>query len=248
MGGGRLAFFQLDGKSAWTDDGGKTWHPSNDESRGFDFVAVDWTDPGARRMFGVRHESGEVGLLSNDAGATWKTLDKGFKSFGVFDFDTLVTSRGAGPEDRGAGQNLGSGIERSTDGGATWKKVSDLKPAGRVMVHYKGTGYWLGEKGLLVSKDKGATWTQQGSEVSAWFGPYFGKDEKHMVVIGKGSGGSSRAGFYETRDGGETWKLVAPVPDVKDFHGPWFPNYAWDPKADIFYASRMGMAAYRFRR
>jgi hypothetical protein len=240
MGGGRLAFFQLDGKSAWTPDGGKTWRPSNDKSRGFDFVAVDWTDPRARRMFGVRHESGEVGLLSEDSGATWKTLDKGFKSFGVFDFDTLVTSRGKGPEDRGPGQKLGNGIERSTDGGATWKKVSDLKPAGRVMVHYKGSGYWLGENRLLVSRDKGATWSTLGGEVSGWFGPYF-KDEKHMVVVGK-------AGFHETKDGGETWKLVAPVPDMKDFHGPWYPNYAWDAKADIFYASKMGMPAYRLRR
>ena len=228
MGGGRLAFFQLDGKSAWTPDGGKSWNPCNDNSRGFDFVAVDWTDPKARRMFGVRHESGEIGLLSDDAGATWKTLDKGFKNFGVFDFDTLVTSRGAG-------------IERSTDGGATWKKVNDTKPTGRVMVHYRGAGYWLFDQGILVSKDKGATWAPQGVAVSAWFGPFFGKDEKHMVVVGK-------AGFHETTDGGETWNAVAHPPDVKDFNGPWFPNYAWDPKANVFYASRMGQPAYKLQR
>jgi acetyl esterase/lipase len=228
MGGGRLAFFQLDGKSAWTPDGGRTWHPSNDKSRGFDFVAVDWTDPRARRMFGVRHESGEVGLLSEDAGATWKELGKGFKSFGVFDFDTLVTDRG-------------EGIERSTDGGATWKKVSDLKPSGRIMALYRGAGYWLNEQGLLVSKDQGATWAQQGGAVSGWFGPYFGRDERHMVVVGK-------EGFHETTDGGASWKLAAPPPDVKDFHGPWYPNYAWDWQADIFYASKMGKPAYRFER
>ena len=227
-GGGRLAFFQLDGKSAWTPDGGKTWNPCNDNSRGFDFVAVDWTDPRARRMFGVRHESGEIGLLSEDSGATWKTLEKGFKSFGVFDFDTLVTSRG-------------DGIERSTDGGATWKKVSDLKPAGRIMVHYKGTGYWLYDRGILVSKDRGATWAPEGGEVSAWFGPCFGKDERHRVVVGK-------AGFHESTDGGATWTVVAPAPDVKDFNGPWFPNYAWDAKANIFYASRMGKPAYKLER
>jgi acetyl esterase/lipase len=228
MGGGRLAFFQLDGSSAWTPDGGKTWRPCNDRSRGFDFVAVDWTDPRARRMFGVRHESGEVGLLSDDAGATWKVLDKGFKSFGVFDFDTLVTSRG-------------DGISRSTDGGATWAKVSDVNPTGRVMVLYGGAGYWLHDQGILVSKDRGATWTSQGSAVSAWFGPYFGKDEKHMVVVGK-------AGFQETTDGGATWKVVAPAPDVKDFNGPWYSNYAWDWNANIFYASRMGKPAYKLER
>jgi hypothetical protein len=227
-GGGRLAFFQLDGKAAWTGDGGKTWHPCNDKSRGFDFVAVDWTDPKARRMFGVRHESGEIGLLSEDSGATWKPLEKGYKNFGVFDFDTLVTHRG-------------DGIERSTDGGATWKKVSDIKPFGRVMIHYKGAGYWLTEKGLIVSKDKGATWAAQGGAVSAWFGPYFGKDEKHLVVFGKD-------GFSESTDGGETWKVAAPPPTEKGMTDKWFSNVAWDAKADIFYISRMGKPAFKFER
>jgi acetyl esterase/lipase len=227
MGGGRLAFFQLDGKSAWTPDGGKTWKPSNDQSRGFDFVAVDWTDPRARRMFGVRHESGEIGLLSEDSGATWKALEKGFKSFGVFDFDTLVTSRG-------------SGIERSTDGGATWTKVSDVTPTGRVMAHHLGVGCWLWEEGILVSKDRGATWSPRGARVSAWFGPFFGRNEKHMVVVGK-------EGFHETTDGGDTWSLAAPLPDVQDFNDRWYSNYAWDWRAGIFYASRMGKPAYRFQ-
>jgi hypothetical protein len=189
-------------------------------------------------MFGVRHESGEVGLLSEDSGATWRTLGKGFLCFGVFDFDTLVTSRGEPGAPPKAG---GKGIARSTDGGATWTKVSDLRPTGRVMVHHRGAGWWLHEDGILVSKDRGATWTARGGKVSAWFGPYFGKDENHLVVVGK-------AGFHETTDGGETWTLAAPLPDVKDFNGPWYPNYAWDWKAGIFYASKMGKPAYSFRR
>jgi hypothetical protein len=227
-GGGRLAFFMLDGKSAWTPDGGKTWHPCNDKSRGFDFVAVDWTDPKARRMFGVRHESGEVGLLSDDAGASWKVLEKGYKGFGVFNFDTLITTRG-------------TGVERSTDGGATWKKVSELTPSGRVMVLRDGVGYWLHEKGILVSRDQGATWALQGSPVVASFGPYLGKEANHMIVVGK-------TGFHETTDGGTTWTAAAPAPAEKDFNGPWYPNYAWDAKANILYASKMGKPAYRLER
>lgn len=228
MGGGRLAFFQLDGKAAWTLDGGKTWNPCSDGGRrGFDFVAVDWSDPKARRMWGVRHESGEVGLLSDDGGASWKAVDKGFKTFGVFDFDTLVTSRG-------------KGIERSTDGGTTWSTVSEVNPTGRILSVYKGVGYWLIEKGLLVSKDKGASWTPLAGPVSAWFGPFF-KDEKHFVVFGK-------EGFLETLDGGETWKLAAPPPVEKGMTDKWFSNVAWDPKANIFYISRMGKPAFKYER
>jgi acetyl esterase/lipase len=109
------------------------------------------------------------------------------------------------------------------------------------MVHYQGAGYWLDEQGLLVSRDRGATWARQGGAVSAWFGPYFGRDEKHMVVVGK-------AGFHETIDAGAAWKLAAPAPEVKDFHGPWYSNYAWDWQRDIFYASKMGKPAYKLER
>lgn len=127
------------------------------------------------------------------------------------------------------------------DGGKTWKKVSDLKPTGRTMVHYQTIGYWLHDRGILVSRDRGATWTAEGGEVAAWFGPYFGKDQRHRIVVGK-------AGFHESTDGGATWTVVAPTPDVKDFNGPWFPNYAWDARANIFYASRMGRPAYKLVR
>jgi hypothetical protein len=228
MGGGRLAFFQLDGKAAWTGDGGKTWNPCSDGGRrGFDFVAVDWSDPKARRMWGVRHESGDVGLLSENGGAAWKEVEKGWKGFGVFDFDTLVAHRG-------------KGIERSTDAGATWSKVSDVVPTGRIVSVYKGAGYWLTDKGILVSKDKGATWSPLAGAVSAWFGPYF-KDEKHFVVFGK-------EGFLETLDGGETWKVAAPPPAEKGLTDKWFSNVAWDSKADIFYISRMGKPAFKYER
>jgi hypothetical protein len=109
------------------------------------------------------------------------------------------------------------------------------------MTAYKGAGYWLTEKGLISSKDKGATWAPYGGPVSAWFGPYFGGDAKHMVVFGKD-------GFLETQDSGLTWKVAAPPPPEKELTDKWFSNVAWDPKGNVFYISRMGKPAFKYER
>jgi hypothetical protein len=64
-------------------------------------------------------------------------------------------------------------------------------------------------------------------------------------------------GFMETQDGGQSWKLAAPLPDASNSGWPnkegmdrlgWFVNFGWDSKSDIFYASKMGKAAVRYRR
>jgi len=71
-----------------------------------------------------------------------------------------------------------------------------------------------------------------------------------MVVVGK-------EGFFESLDGGANWRKAAPLPDASNGTWPtnegmdrsgWFLNFGWDPNADIFYASKMGKTAVRFRR
>ena len=59
-----------------------------------------------------------------------------------------------------------------------------------------------------------------------------------------------RKGFIETKDGGQTWTIVAPLPPVKEFDDRrpgWFLNAAWDPKGNVLYASRMGFATYKLQ-
>ena len=107
-------------------------------------------------------------------------------------------------------------------------------------VVFKGSGYWATGKGLIVSADNGATWTNLNAPTDTSFGPYFGKDEKHFVVVGK-------SGFHETKDGGKTWQLAAPLP-AGFTAGRVGPNYAWDSKADIFYASTMSKPAFKWQR
>ncbi len=231
--GKRLACFMLDGKCAMTLDAGKTWQPFAGMGRNWDYAAVNWTDPQAKAIFAARHESGGEMYLSADAGKSWKQIGKDLKfaAVGVFDEKTLATTKG-------------DGILRSADGGATWTKVSDMQPVGRVALPFNGVTYWLAKEGLIITKDKGATWEKLGSAVDASWGPMFGKDEKQIVVAGK-------KGVYETKDAGQNWNLVAPLPPAKDFVSNmpgWFLNLAWDPTGDVFYASRMGQPTFKFER
>jgi photosystem II stability/assembly factor-like uncharacterized protein len=94
---------------------------------------------------------------------------------------------------------------------------------------------------LIVSKDLGASWQAQGVAVNIWQGPFFGRDEKEMLVVGK-------EGAFVTRNAGEMWKQVASLkPKEKGFlfNPNWFGCYAWDPVNNILYVSAMGNPVYK---
>jgi photosystem II stability/assembly factor-like uncharacterized protein len=231
--GKRLACFMLDGKCAWTGDSGRTWDGFADVGRNWDFAAVDWSARDIKTIFAGLHESGGKVMLSKDGGQTWKLLftDPEFDKsggLGVFNEKTLVYTQ------------KGKGIQRSTDGGQSWTKVSDAAPIGRVVQVHKGTAYWLSADGLLTSSDGGASWKIQGNPVEASIGPWLDpKNEKRFVVAGK-------KGIFQTADGGETWKQIAALPAGADIpKDGWYSNVAWDPIANVFYVSRMGKPAYR---
>jgi hypothetical protein len=207
-------------------DGGATWQifaPVNfppGTVKGdliFDTVcAVDWKSSAVladhrRRLY-----------YSPNAGKDWQMLargdDWGAHGVGVLDAQVLVVSEYK--------------TERSEDGGKTWTKVSDLAGAGPVQC-FKGTAYWWSNKGeIITSKDTGKTWTPLASTPkNPKRGPYFGKDEKHIVVM-------TTDGFSETTDGGQTWKLAAPnAPSASDVmpRGANVPTAGFDPVGNIFY-------------
>ena len=231
--GGRMACLLLDGKCGLTLDGGRTWQTFAPMGRNWDYGAVDWSDPRARAIFAVRHESGGEMYVSGDAGASWRFIGKHpeFTSLGIFDARTLV----AGTE---------SGIVRSTDSGETWTNISRLHPVGRLAVQFQGRTYWLAKEGIITTQDRGITWQVVGAPLDAGWGPLFGKDARHLVV-------ADSQGFLQSTDGGKTWKRVAPLPPFAGGLVPKLPGeflcIAWDPKANLLYASRMGSATYRLQ-
>lgn len=223
--GKRLACFMIYGDSAVTLDGGKTWRKF--KTSHLDFGSVAWGDPD-QRMLAIRHEKDGLLTTSGDGGTTWTDLEKGFSGVGVFDHTTFVATKLKEP-----------GIFRSTDAGATWTQVYAETPSAATPVVFEGVGYWATGKGLLISEDKGATWSGLGSALDATHGPIF-DTAKHFVVVGK-------SGFSETKDGGQTFRHVAPLP--ADFTTARIgPNFAWDPRADIFYASTMTKPTFKYQR
>jgi photosystem II stability/assembly factor-like uncharacterized protein len=231
--GKRLACFMLDGKCAWTGDGGRTWQSFTDVGRNWDFAAVDWSTTEVKNIFAALHESGGQVMFSGDGGNTWSKVFKDPEfdksgALGIFDDKTLVYTQ----KDKG--------IQRSTDAGRTWTRVSDFAPVGRVVQVLRGTAYWLGREGLLVSSDKGASWKVQGNPVEASIGPMIDpRNEKRIAVAGV-------KGIFRTNDGGETWSKVATLPAGADLpKAGWYSNVVWDPVSDEFYVSKMGKPTFR---
>ena len=236
----RMAVFSLDGNAGYTTDG-TNWETWTTRDRGWDLGAVNWDSPSAKVIFAARHEYNNGVLeLSNDGGITWKELSVkadmqwddaslGGRMVGVIDSETLIYSNN-------------NGIQRSTDQGVTWTKVSEATTKNRVAVMFKGVCYVGTDKGLLVSTDKGATWAIQGDNIDVVQGPHFGADENTMVIV-------NTTGMYKSVDAGTTWKLIStlvPKPDWQQFpidDTSWHASYAWDPINNVCYAAAMSNQA-----
>ena len=232
---GRIASFSLDGTAGWTTDG-IHWKSFTTLGRNWDFGSVDWAASEPKVILGAKHETsppGEV-YLSQDGGVTWKQLSihlagkpDRLSMAGVLDATTFIYSNG-------------DGIHRSTDAGVTWTKVSPVNPQTRLPVLFRGAHYLGSTNGLLVSRDLGANWQVQGTAVNIWQGPFFGRDEKEMLVVGKD-------GAFTTKNAGETWTRAASLKPKEGgflFTPNWFGCYAWDPVNNILYASAMGNPVY----
>lgn len=232
----RMASFSLDGSAGWTADG-RTWKRLTTLGRNWDFGSVDWRAAVPKTIIAAKHETsppGEV-YVSTDGGETWTKLSiyvsgksDRLSMVGALDETTLIYSKG-------------EGIFRSVDTGVAWTQVSTANPQTRIPVLFHGAHYLGTATGLLVSNDKGASWQPQGSPVNIWQGPFFGRNEKEMVVVGKD-------GAFLTRNAGELWTKAADLKPKQGgfvFSPNWFGGYAWDPVNGLLYATAMGNPVYR---
>jgi hypothetical protein len=226
----RIAVFSLDGTPGYTADG-TTWHQMTGMGRNWDFGSVDWSSPKASTMIAIHHEDGGKIYKTIDGAVTWQLITSIAVSaqtandrsmIGVIDSLTFIACNG-------------NGIQRSTNGGATWTQVSTTNAHAKLPANFNGTTYLGTTTGLIVSKDKGATWTKQGASVEITEGPFFGADENTMVVAGP-------AGYYKTTNAGTAWTKIASLPPAYNgntFDPLWFGGFCWDPINNVAYATRM---------
>ena len=143
-----------------TDDCGRTFTTgAYVESRAKESVtamALDWYDP---KIVWIGTSAGDV-IRSVDGGGSWSTItrtDSAVTALAISGADSRIVFVGTKT----------SGLQRSEDSGATWvsleKTLNDYKSSDRVYGFAQNkdgsTIVMNTQYGLLVSKDKGATWS-----------------------------------------------------------------------------------------
>jgi photosystem II stability/assembly factor-like uncharacterized protein len=219
-----------------TSDGGKTWEHvlAIDENTGAIDVIVDPSAPGtvyaamwARRRYPWAFTDGGTtgGIFKSiDAGKTWKKLTDGLPAdVGRIGLDiyrknpkvlyAVVESDIGGPVGLETVRSRSGGIFRTDDGGAHWKRVSDLEPRGfyfgkvRVDPNNDQRVYVLGF-GTAVSDDGGRTFLNTGARDihgdchAMWIDP---NNSSHVLL-------GTDGGIYFSYDKAKTWDFINNFP------------------------------------
>ncbi|UCG89005.1 MAG: hypothetical protein JSW71_10895 [Gemmatimonadota bacterium] len=190
--------------SSWGDgvykstDGGETWTNTGlDDSHHIGRIALHPTDPDIVFVAAMGHLWGpndERGLyMSTDGGATWTRVLSGDEATGVVDvaidwFDPNIVYAAKYQRRRRPygfhGGGPGSGLYKSSDGGATWRELTNGLPEGDI--GRIGISIYRSDPRIVyVSVEQG--WRYNAS---TQYGEY-------------------RAGVYRSEDKGETWQHMS---------------------------------------
>ena len=210
-----------------TEDGGKTWKKilaGDNDWTGVNDVQLDPRNPDVlvattwqrvRRVYTfVAGGPGSAVWRSTDAGKTWAKSQSGFPSV---DLGRIGLSRSPADPDviyaiAEAADKKG-GFFRSSDGGASWEKMSDHQSGGNyyneIFADPKNVDrVYAVEPILQVTDDGGKSFHRVGERNKhvdnhvVWIDP----DETDHLVIG------DDGGVYETFDGGKTYRFAANIP------------------------------------
>src|SRR5579863_1888915 len=228
-------------------DAGKSWtHLGLRDGQQIPALLVDPRNP--NRVFAavLGHPYGptpERGVfLSTDGGVTWnKSLYKD-ENTGAVDlaFDpqnpdivyAVLWAARQGPWENGQYNGPGSGLFKSTDGGATWSQLHGGLPTTSEGLARIGLGvapsdghriYALVEAragGLYRSDDAGATWSRVNSESRI----YGRGDDFAGVRVDPGNPGIvyvANTSTYRSLDGGKTFTAIKGAPGGDDYHTIW---------------------------
>ncbi|HET9742250.1 MAG TPA: hypothetical protein VFQ00_05815 [Terriglobales bacterium] len=241
-------------------DGGKTWRNIGlRDTRQIGRILVDPRNPDLVLVAALGHAYGpneERGVFrSADGGTTWQKVLYKDANTGAIDlassaqnpqtvYASLWQTRRPPWSVYPPSNGPGSGLYKSTDGGATWNQITGngfpSEGLGRIGIAVAPSDpnrvYAIvdaKEGGLYRSDDAGATWQRADSETRIWGrGWYFGqvaadpKDENTLYVMNTST--------YRSRDGGHSFDAIKGAPGGDDYHQLWInPN---DP-------NRMGLAA-----
>ncbi len=227
-------------------DGGRSWkHLGLDDSQQIARIVVHPTDPNTVFVAALGHPYGpnfERGVFrSNDGGTTWQKVLGNSADVGAVDvifepdnpqvlyaamWQTRRTPWSVYPPSNGPG----SGLYKSTDGGATWTPITGhgfpekpgrigiaISPAAPKRVY---TVVDAPQGGIYRSDDEGASWTRASSDARVWGrGWYFGglavEPNDPDVVY------SCNVNLYRSADAGKTFAPVKGAPGGDDYHSLW---------------------------